>query len=86
MRTLKEIAFEAQRLRKLKPAVGTHRRNVETAITEAVDELCFGVDMTCEEFDDQPDIVKDCVKTARRWKEGSSNERPSDGFGKLVVP
>jgi hypothetical protein len=85
MRTKAEVDEEVTRLMALKAADGPHRHRVELSIAEAVEELRVGVDSTCEEFDNQPDIVKDAVFEARSWKDGRASERPSEGYGQLVV-
>lgn len=85
MRTAEEVDFEIHRLRGLTVAKGPHQRNVHASIVEAIEELKIGVDSTCGEFHDQPDIVKDAVMQARAWKEGSTTIRPSEGYGQLAV-
>lgn len=83
LRSSDEIRQQIKQLRNLTPVDGPHKRKVQMAIDEAIEELSVGVDDTTEEFENQEDIVKDSVLEARDWKEGGSNA-PSESFGKLV--
>ena len=84
MRAKIEVDAEIARLQRLVPVDGPHKRNVQASIDDAIEELTCGVDTTCEEFEDQPDIVKDTVEQARAWKAETTAIRPSEGYGKLV--
>ena len=83
MRTKEEIDTEIAALKALRPT-GPHKKNTENMIDMAIEELQYGVDDTAEEWMELSDNHRDSVMTARRWKEGESNERPSQGWEGLV--
>ena len=88
-RTDDEIKSEIQKLARLRRAVrlssacGRREQNLHDAIDNAIQELEHGVDTTCEEFLNLPNIVKDTVTEAREWAQGASHS-PAHGFGKLI--
>ena len=51
LRSSDEIRQQMQRLRNLKPVDGPHKRKVQIAIDEAIEELLVGCDDTTEEFE-----------------------------------
>ena len=79
-----EIDAEIKRLKRLTPVEGPYKRNVAESIAMAIEQLEEGVDTTTEEFANLPSVVTEAVYAARLWQEGSSKDRPSDGYGKLV--
>ncbi len=85
MRTKTEVDEEIVNLTTLRIVDGPHKRRVLLSILEAIEELKFGVDTTCEEFSNLSSMEQDAVMQARAWKEGTTAIRPSEGFGKLVV-
>lgn len=85
MRTHQEVIEEIKALKALKPAPGVHQRSVAERIKLAIEELEFGVDDTAEEWNEMTDNERDTVTEARRWKQADTDERPSTGWGALVV-
>jgi hypothetical protein len=83
MRTKNEIADEIKRLKALRP-VGPYAGATRSKILHAIEELEFGVDDTAEEWLDLDDSEQDIVMSSRAWKEGNTNDKPSDGWGLLV--
>lgn len=85
MRTQKEIAKEIKALKSLKPIRGQWQTKTQRSIDFAIEELEHGYDDTSEEFAELSDSHQDVIMAARRWKEGASDERPSEGWGALVA-
>ena len=85
MRTQQEIETEIAALKALKP-VGPFKDRTAGSITAALEELINGVDDTADEFEEMPENEQDMVWAARKWKwnEGKSDEKPSEGWGRLV--
>lgn len=83
MRTATEIATEIAALKALKP-MGAWAIKTMQSIQVAIEELEFGVDDTAEEWHALTDTQRDMVLTTRAWKQGHSNDRPSEGWGDLV--
>jgi len=83
MRTKKEIDTEIAALQALKP-IGQFKRKTEQTIKHAVTELQQGWDDTSGEYDELPPHDQDMIMQARRWKEGDTDDKPSEGWGALV--
>ena len=83
MRTKQEIESEIKALKALKP-VGSFKDAIAVKIELAIDELEHGYDDTAAEWNDLNDSEQDIVMTARQWKEGDSDDKPSEGWGALV--
>lgn len=83
MRTTEEIKKEIAALRRLKP-VGQWQAKTAASIALAIEELETGVDQTADEWDELTDSQRDIVNTAKSWKDGDSDDRPAEGWGKLV--
>lgn len=83
MRTKQQITSEIEALRKLKP-VGTFANSTRSAIDLCIEELNFRVDDTADEWLDLSHTEQEAVLVTRRWKNGESDERPSEGWGELV--
>lgn len=84
MRTKNEIKKEIAALKALKP-VGLWKGRTEKSIELAILELEHGYDDTAEEYNELTDTERDIIQTARAWKESLSDDRPSQGWGSLVV-
>lgn len=84
MRTKQEIETEIAALKALKP-VGKFKENTERKIELAIEELEYGYDDTAEEWNELNDSEQDIVNTTRLWKEGDSDDKPSEGWGALVA-
>jgi hypothetical protein len=86
MRTLEEIAEEVSRLKSLHPSgkgyVSAER--VQQLINIAIEELEDGIDRTAGEWEELDDSFQDQANQALFWKEGTSDVRPSTGWGHLV--
>ena len=83
MRTKQEIETEIAALKALKP-IGNFKENTARKIELAVEELEYGYDDTAEEWNELNDSEQDIVNTTRLWKEGDSDDKPSEGWGALV--
>ncbi len=83
MRTKQEIETEVAALKALKP-VGNFKEATAVKIELAIEELEHGYDDTAEEWNDLNDSEQDIVNTTRLWKEGDSDDKPSEGWGALV--
>ena len=83
MRTKDEINQEIKALKKLVP-VGQWKEKTTRSIAAAVEELEHGYDDTAEEWNELSDSERDGILNARQWKEGDSDEKPSEGWGSLV--
>ena len=83
MRTKQEIETEIAALKALTP-VGKFKENTERKIELAIEELEYGYDDTAEEWNELNDSEQDIVNTTRLWKEGDSDDKPSEGWGALV--
>jgi hypothetical protein len=83
MRTPQEIETEIAALKALKP-VGPFKDKTAGSIAAAIEELLNGVDDTADEFEEMPENEQQLVWDARYWKDGDSDEKPSEGWGQLV--
>lgn len=83
MRTKQEIATEVGALKALKPA-GPFKMKTSRSIELAIEELEHGYDDAAEEWNELTDVQRDIINSARRWKEGDSDEKISEGWGDLV--
>lgn len=79
MRSEVDIENEILALQNLKPT-GPHKDSIQARFDLMIEELEWGVDDTAEEWDDLSDCEQDAVMSTRRWKEGDSNDRPSEGW------
>lgn len=84
MRSKQEIAAEIEAVKLLKP-VGPHARSTQKKLELVLEELTYGVDDSAEEWNELRDTDQDLVNTTRLWKEGDSDDRPSQGWGPLVT-
>lgn len=82
-RTKKEIEREVTALNALH-TVGFHRARTAKAIELAILELQLGSNFTDTEFQALPELLQGRVRIARLWKNGHTNTRPSEGWGKIV--
>jgi len=83
MRTPQEIETEIAALKALKP-VGLLKDKTARSIEAAIDELQYGVDDTAGEWQEMTDEERSGVLDASGWKDGDSDEKPSEGWGRLV--
>lgn len=83
MRTKQEIETEVAALKALKP-VENFKENTARKIELAIEELEYGYDDTAEEWNELNDSEQYIVNTTRLWKEGDSDDKPSEGWGALV--
>jgi len=83
MRSKTEIKKEIAALRKLKP-VGPFGFKTARTIVAAIGELEYGHDMTAAEWFEMPEHERAMAEQAKEWKEGHIEERPSEGWGKVV--
>lgn len=79
MRTKEEIQQEVARLKALKPIGKFMYRTVQT-IKLAIEELEHGYDDTAPEFYELEESQRDMIWTARNWKNGDNDQRPSEGW------
>jgi hypothetical protein len=84
MRTNKEIKTEIAALKALKP-IGPFKAKTAQSIELAIDELEFGYDDTADEWNELTDEQQNIINSTRRWKEGGSDEKTSEGCGSLVA-
>ena len=85
MRTKQEIAAEIAALKALKPVRGQWQAKTKHSIELAIEELEHGYDTTAAEFSELSDSHQDVINSARMWKEGDSNDKPSESWGALVA-
>lgn len=83
MRTNKEIESEIRALKKLNP-IGPFKMKTARSIELAIEELEHGYDDTSGEYSELDDSHQDIIQSARRWKEGDTDERISEGWGGLA--
>jgi hypothetical protein len=83
MRSKNDIEVEIKLLKLLKPC-GAFKHRTKIMIDLAIEELETGVDDTAEEWYELSDGEQDVVNTTRLWKQGDSNDRPSEGWSNLV--
>lgn len=80
MRSPEEIDYEIEALRRLKP-VGPIASLTAARLALAIEELQNGFDDMAEKWHELAEEERDSVMTARNWKLGVSDERPSEGWG-----
>lgn len=83
MRTPAEIRAEVKALKALKP-VGKWKNKTAARIELAIEELKNGIDDSAAEWDALGEEAQDYVYQTRFWKQGNTEERPSEGWGELV--
>lgn len=83
MRSKQEIAGELAALKELKP-VGPFRFRTKALLALAMEELEHGVDQSAGDWDDLSDAQRDVVWQVFSWKEGASDEKPSERWGGLA--
>ena len=83
MRTPAEIAAEIAALKALKP-IGRFARKTADGILLQLEELEFGMDQTCEEWNELGLDDQALVEDTRAWKECRSDKQPSKEWGGLV--
>lgn len=79
-----EILAEIKALKALKP-VGQFARKTTETISVIIDALEDRIDTTSDEFDELPDEQQMAALDAINWLHGHTNDRPSEGWGKLVA-
>lgn len=83
MRTREQIDAEIANLRKLKP-IGAFKQQTQAKIDLMIEELEHGYDQTSGEWNELCDAEQCAVVDAKNWKEGFSEDRPSQDWGALV--
>lgn len=82
--TPKQVESEIAALLALTP-VGPFKAKTADTIEIQVDALRHGVDDTAAEWEEMGDEMQMAAMDAVNWKDGSSKERPSEGWGGLVA-
>ena len=83
-RTKAEIAAEIAALKNLKP-VGPFARKTQRTIAATVEALEDGIDETAEEWNELSYDAQSAALDAMRWRDGGTDEKPSEGFTGLVA-
>ena len=82
-RTDDKIEKEIKALEALVP-VGSRQHATQQKIDIMIEELRHGVDQTADEWNELPESERAAAEDARHWKEGDTEDRPSEGWGPLV--
>lgn len=83
-RTKEEIAAEVAALKNLKP-VGAFARKTQATIDATIEALEDGIDETAEEWNELSDDAQSSALDAMRWRDGDTDEKPSESFTGLVA-
>lgn len=82
-RTKEEIAAEVAALKALKP-FGLFARKTAAAIQVQIEAVEEGIDDTADEFNDLTDEQQDAARECENWRNGDTDEKPSESWGGLV--
>lgn len=82
-RNKQEIDREIAALKKLKPT-GHWAEKTKRSIAIVIEELESAWDQTSGEFEELTFEQKDLVWMAAAWRQGESNDRPSEGWEGLA--
>ena len=83
-RTKQEIDNEISRLRALRP-IGALTSITVRMIAEAITELTFPFDRSATEWNELDKSTQKRLQKTADWRDGYSEERPSEGWGNLVA-